>query len=31
MKDPQNEYDFEEVCYDSNDGDFLHEFNEVDL
>ena len=22
MKDPENEFEFEEICYDSNDDDF---------
>lgn len=26
MKDPENEYEFEEICYDSDDADFQHEY-----
>ena len=27
MKDPENEFEFEEICYDSNDDDFQHEYD----
>lgn len=31
MKDPQNEYNFEEVCYDSDDQDFAHEYGDIEV
>jgi hypothetical protein len=28
MRDPQNEYQFDEICYDSDDADFQHEYEQ---
>ncbi len=31
MKDPANSYEFDEICYDSDDADFQHEYEDLDL
>ena len=30
MKDPANAYEFDEICYDSDDADFQHEYEDLE-
>jgi len=31
FRDPSNKYDFEDICYESDDPDFQHEYQDLNL
>jgi len=31
VRDPSNQYDFDDICYESDDPDFQHEFQDLQM